>query len=90
MLDVSNLLGEASSVILDPVILGISEHLGARLPLGVVGMGKQPALQVCSRCRIKLEGNHTTGQVGFPAFLNLGDPSYSTCWGRGCKQYTAN
>ena len=39
----------------DPVILGVSEHLGVRLPLGVVGVGVDPEPQVCSGFRFKLE-----------------------------------
>ena len=37
------------------MILGVSEHLGVRLPLGVVGVFLEPAPQVCSRCSFKSE-----------------------------------
>ena len=30
-----------------PVILGMLEHLGVKLPLGVVGPGEKPAPKVC-------------------------------------------
>lgn len=34
--------------------LGISEHHGVKIPLGVVEVGAEPAPQVCSGCRFKL------------------------------------
>ena len=33
------------------MLLGVSEHLGVRVPLGVLRLGAEPALQVCFRCR---------------------------------------
>ena len=41
-------LGVREDVVASPVILGISECLGVGLPLGVVGVGAEPAPQVCS------------------------------------------
>jgi len=38
-----------------PLILGVSEHLGVRLPLGVVGVGVEPAPKVCSGHRFRPE-----------------------------------
>jgi hypothetical protein len=66
----------------DPVILGVLEHLEVELPLGIVGVGAEPAPQVCSGCRFKLEGIHATGQAWVPEFLGARGPSYSGCWGR--------
>ena len=35
------------------------EHLGVKLPLGVVGLGVEPVPEVCSGHRLRLEGlNH--------------------------------
>lgn len=31
-----------------PLILGVLEHLGVGLPLGVLGMGAEPVVKVCS------------------------------------------
>lgn len=38
------------------VILGILEHPGFRLPLGIVGVGAESASQVCFGCCFKPEG----------------------------------
>ena len=40
------------------VILGISEHVGVRLPLGVVGVDAETIPQVWCSCRFKPEGTH--------------------------------
>ena len=40
----------------DPVILGVLEHLEVELPLGVVGLGVEPALKVCSGHWLRTEG----------------------------------
>ena len=57
-----------------PIILGASEHLEVGLPLVFVGVGAEPAPQVCSRCRFRPEGTHDTGWAGVPASWILGDP----------------
>lgn len=38
------------------VILGVLEHLGVGLPPGVVGLGAEPVLKVCSGHWFRLEG----------------------------------
>ena len=53
------------------LILGMLQHLGVNLSLGVVGLGVESAPKVCSGHRLKLEGT-----------LDPGDPSYSWCWDR--------
>lgn len=67
-----------------PVILGISEHLGVRLFLGVVGVGAEPVSQVCSWSNFKLEGTCATNWAGVLAFLDPGGPSYSGWWAKCC------
>lgn len=67
-----------------PVILGISEHLGVGLSLGVVGVGAEPVSQVCSQSKFKLEGTYATDWAGVPAFLDSGVPSYSGWWAKCC------
>ena len=62
------------SLFYDPVVLGVSENLGVRLSLDVVGVGAEPAPQVCSRCRFKPEGIGVTHQVGVPTSLDPGVP----------------
>jgi hypothetical protein len=52
------------------VILGVLEHLGVELPLGVVGLGVEPAPKFFSRHRLRLEGTCTTGWVAVPVSLN--------------------
>lgn len=42
-------LGFGAGVVDSPEILGVLEHLGVGLPLGVVGVGAEAAPQVCSR-----------------------------------------
>jgi hypothetical protein len=49
-LGVSDLL--ELSFLCDPVILGVLEHLGVDLPLGVVGLGTEPVPKVCSGHRL--------------------------------------
>lgn len=39
-----------------PLILGVLEHLGVGLPLGVVGVGAEPVPKVCSGHWFRLEG----------------------------------
>ena len=58
------------------MILGISEYLKVGLPKSVLGVGAEPAPQVCSGCRFKLERAHTTGQVVVPVSLDPVGPSY--------------
>lgn len=41
----------ADIVVPSPVILGILEHLGVKLPLVVMGLGAEPAPKVCSEHR---------------------------------------
>ena len=38
-----------------PVILGVLEHLGVKLPLGLVELGAEPALKACSGYRFRLK-----------------------------------
>jgi hypothetical protein len=65
LLGMSDLMGfELSLWSCDPVILGISEYLGVVLHQGVLRMSAEPAHQVCSRCRCRLEGTYATGSVG--------------------------
>lgn len=40
------------------LILGMSEHLGVRLPLGVVGIGVEPAPKVCSGHKFRSGKQH--------------------------------
>jgi hypothetical protein len=40
-----------------PVILGMLEHLGADLSMGVVGLGVEPVPKVCSGHRLRPEGD---------------------------------
>ena len=43
------MLGVGEDVVASLVILGVSEHLGVKLPLGVVGVVGEPVSMVCSR-----------------------------------------
>ena len=54
----------------DPVIVGVSENLVVRFPLGVVRVGSEPAPQVCFMCRFTLEGTHATHWAGVPESLD--------------------
>ena len=56
----------------DPVILGVLEHLGVELLLGVVGLGAELVLKVCSGYWLRLEG--TCGLARVPVSL---DPASS-------------
>ena len=49
----------------DPMILGVLEHLGVDLPLGVVGLAAEFPPKVCSGHQTTLEGPLTTGQAEF-------------------------
>jgi hypothetical protein len=48
---VAIMMGVGADVVASPVILGVSEHLGVRLPLGVIGVGGEIVLWVHSRHR---------------------------------------
>lgn len=72
------LISLKSSFLCDPVFLGISDHLGSERPLGFVGVGTEPALQVCSGCRLKLEGDFAPRQseilaslVSIPMYISV-------------------
>ena len=41
------------------------EHLGVKLPLGVVGLTMKFVPKVCSEHLLRLEGTQVTGQAGF-------------------------
>lgn len=56
------------------MILGVSEHLGVRISLGVVRMGAEPALQFCSGCRFRQVGTHALAESGFLHPRILVDP----------------
>lgn len=56
------------------MILGVTQHLGVRLPLGAVRVDAEPVPQVCSRCRFRSEGTHVTGWAGVPMYLDPRDP----------------
>jgi len=62
------------------VILGILEHLGVGLPLGVVRVDAELAPQAYFGSRFRPEGTHATDWAGIPASLDPGGPSYSGCW----------
>lgn len=47
------------------VFLGVLELLGVEIPLGIMGLGVEPVPKVCSGHRLRLEGSHATGWVGF-------------------------
>ena len=86
LLGLSILLGvEHPMFFCDPVILGISEHLRIRLLLGILRVDAEPSFQVCSGCRFKLDGTHTTGRVRVPKSLEPIASNYSECWGRCCS-----
>lgn len=59
------------------VIQGMLEHFGVDLLLGVVGLGEEPELKVCSGPMLRLEGTYATCQVGVLVPLDPGGPSYS-------------
>lgn len=72
------------------MILGISEHLGVRISLGIVRVDSEPAPQVYSEYRFRPGGTHATGQVGITASLDFRIPSYSWCLGRCCGLLTCD
>jgi hypothetical protein len=75
-------LGVGADILAFPVILGILEHLGVWFPLGVVGVGAEPALQVCFGHRFRpKELVPQAGQEFMHPWI-LGGPSYSWCWGQ--------
>ena len=49
--------GVGEGTVASPVILGMSEHLGVKLPLGVVGVSAEPVPQNHSGHKFKLEGH---------------------------------
>ena len=59
----------ADVVASSPLILGMLEHLEVELPLGVVGLGVEPAPKVHSEHRLRQEGTCVTGLTGVPASL---------------------
>ena len=61
----------------DPVVLGMLEHLGVELPLGVVGLAVEFVPKVCSGHQLRPEGTCATGQEGVPVSLDPTCPSYS-------------
>lgn len=65
-----------------PMNLGVSEHLRVWLPLGVVRVDAEPAPQVCSKSRFRLEGIHATDWTEIPVSPDSGRPSYCGCWDR--------
>lgn len=54
-------LGVGVDFVSSPLILGVSEHLAVGLPLGVVGLGADPAPKVCEGQYFRLEGTHDPG-----------------------------
>jgi len=56
------------------VILGISEYLGVGFSVGVGGVDAEPASQICSGHRFKLEETCAVDQAGFSASLEPGVP----------------
>ena len=58
------MLGVGEDVVASLVILGVSEHLGVKLPLGVVGLGEELVPKVCSVHQLRLEGTCDTVQAG--------------------------
>lgn len=67
-----------------PEILDVTENLGVKIPLGVVGVGSEQPFQDCSGHRFKLEGTHVSGWAGVLESMDSGGPSNSRCWGRCC------
>ena len=49
----------------DPMILGVLEHLGVKLPLGVMGLAAEFSSKVCLGLWPRLERTLATGRVGF-------------------------
>ena len=75
----------------DPGILGVLEHLGVELPLGVVGLAAEFAPKVCSGCWPRHTGRnlyHWFGRV--PVCLGPTGPNYSRCWDRCCVLLTSD
>lgn len=72
--------GVGVDVVVSHVILGVSEHLGFGLPLGVVGVGAESAPKVCSRCGSNWKepvpmtgkGSCIPGSWGVPVTLGVG------------------
>jgi len=62
ILEVPVIPGVGAAVVAFSVILGISEHLGVGLLLGVVGMGEESVPQVCSGHWYRPEGPHNCFQ----------------------------
>ena len=63
------------------MILGMLEHLGVELLLGVVGLATEFMLKVSLGHWPRLEGTHATGQTEFPCvwvLLVLVTPSVGT------------
>lgn len=66
---------QASSVILGPMILGLSGYLGVSLPLGVFRVDAEPEPQGCSGSRFRPYGTHSTGFVDGHASQDPGQPN---------------
>ena len=49
----------------DPMVLGMLEHLGVELSLGVVGLAVEFVSKVFSGYQVRLEGTCATGQAEF-------------------------
>ena len=54
----------------DPMILGMLEHLGVKLPLGVVGLGAELVTKLCSRYLLRQEGTLKLAEQWVPASLD--------------------
>ena len=49
-------MGVGADVVAFSPVLGMLEHLGVELPLGVVGLGAELEPKVCTGYRLRLEG----------------------------------
>ena len=75
----------------DPMILGVLEHLGVELPLGVVGLGAKLMPKVCSGYQLRqIRRNLCHRSGGVPVCLGPTGPSYSQCWNRCCVLLTSD
>ena len=70
----------------DPVILGVLEHLGVELPVGVVGQ----AVQFTLRAPAQTGRNLCNWSGGVPGCLGPTGPTYFWCWGRCCILVTSD
>lgn len=72
------------AVFLWSVLLRVLEHLGVRLPFGIVKVDAEPEPEVCSVWRFKLEEPSATFWACVPESLDIVECSYYSCWGRCC------